>query len=106
MKYGNTFFMQLNREICQEEYKHLSLGAKWLFVIIKENEQKFCGENKHWFFRSDEDMANDMGVPIRSFYRYKDELSKTDLVRIGYSHYISDDGKLSKKKVTNYTVLV
>lgn len=40
-KYNNEFFLQLSREIFTPKYKNLSNGAKWLFVVLNELEQRY-----------------------------------------------------------------
>ncbi len=44
MKHGNKYYLQLSRKIFTEEYSHLSNNAKWLFVVLNELEQEFCGD--------------------------------------------------------------
>lgn len=114
MKYGNEYYMELSRHICSREYvDELSIGARMLFVTLNELEQRYCStkENSCFrdrFFRTDEDLAQDMGVSVTSLRTYKKELKEKapELVRIGSAHFIDDMGKKSEKKVTTYTILV
>lgn len=107
MKYDNTFYMQLSRSIFDEEHKNLSVGAKWLFVVLNELEQRYCTRKTKWFFRSDEELANDAGYSIGTLKKYKAELKKNanDLVVLGKCHWIDPEtGKKSEKAVTSYTI--
>lgn len=109
MKHGNTHFLQLSRALFTDKYNHLSLGAKYLFVVLNELEQRYTtgrdgGED--WFFRTDADLAKDVGVSEATLKRYKAELKKTDLVRIGRMHWTNPEtGKKSEKKLTSYRIL-
>ena len=50
MKHGNKFYLELTREIFTDEYKDLSVGAKWLFVVLNELEQRYTGKVVISFF--------------------------------------------------------
>lgn len=99
----------MSRDIFDDKYSGLSIGAKWLYVVLKENEHKFTSgeEGKtDWFYRSDKDLANDAGMSLSTLKRHKAELKKTDLVWFGYMHYEeSETGNLSEKKITAYKIL-
>lgn len=110
MKHGNSYYIQLSRLIFNEEpYKSLSINAKWLYVVLKELEQRYTGSDTNWFFRSNEELAEDMGVSLKTLKKAKAELVKTDLIKIGVMHWISGKGtpheKRSEKHVTSYTIL-
>lgn len=110
MKHGNSYYIQLSRLIFNEEpYKSLSLNAKWLYVVLKELEQRYTNGSTNWFFRSNEELAEDMGVSLPTLKRAKAELAKTDLIKIGVMHWINGKGtpyeKRSEKHVTSYTIL-
>lgn len=108
MKNGNTFFMQVSRAIFDKEHAHLSNGAKMLFVVLNELEQRYCGRGKDWFYRTDEELAKDMNVSIHTLQKYKAELKNgaKDLVRINKMKWIDEiSGKLSEKAVTSYHIL-
>lgn len=108
-KYGNSHYLQLSRDLFSDEYKHLSMGAKWLFVVLNELEQRYTtgregGED--FFFRSDAELAADAGISITTLKRYKAELRKTGLIRVWQMHWIDrKTGKKSEKKVTAYRVM-
>lgn len=101
-KYGNSHYMELSRCIFTDDYKHLSQGAKWLFVVLNELEQRYTtgregGED--FFFRSDLELAADAGISITTLKRYKAELRKTDLIQVWQMHWVDKKtGKKSEKK--------
>ena len=106
MKYGNEYFMQVSRRIVNDEkYKGLSLSARWLYLVLKELEHRFCSAEKHFFLRSDEQLAEDSGMCIATIKRAKKELKNTDLVKIGTGWYVNNEGQ-KVKHVTSYTLLV
>jgi hypothetical protein len=106
MKHGNEFFLELSRHIFTDQYSHLSLNAKWLFVVLNELEQKFTGKDEDFFFRSNEDLSNDSGMSLPTLKRAKAELLKTDLIQHWYMHFQNTEtGKLSEKKVSAYRIL-
>ena len=108
-KYGNSHYLQLSRAIFTDEYAHLSIGAKWLFVVLNELEQRYTtgregGED--FFFRSDLELAADAGISITTLKRHKAELKKSGLVKIWQAHFVDrKTGKKSEKKITAYRVL-
>lgn len=106
-KYGNTFYMQLTRVLWQFPYKELSINAKWLYVTLNELEQRFTGSSdKGYFFRTDEELCKDTGLSLATLKRAKKELRESDLILIKYGHWVDPSTKkLSKKKVTSYTIL-
>ena len=57
MKYNNTNFLQLTRKLFQEQYKDLSINAKWLFVVLNELEHRYTGEKEDFFTRSDTQLS-------------------------------------------------
>lgn len=105
MKYNNTYFIQLSRAIFEDKYKSMSVNAKWLYCVLVELEHKYTGNDKSWFFRTDEELAEDSGMSLRTVRRAKQELKDSGLVNIGYAHYIdSETGKKSKKKLTTFSI--
>lgn len=105
MKHGNSNYLQLSRSIFTEKYKTLSLNAKWLFVVLNELEQRYTGNEKNYFFRSNEELAKDCGFSLAGLKRAKAELLKTDLVQTWQSHFVdSETGVKSSVHVTCYRV--
>ena len=110
MKYGNRFYMQVSRAICDEEHtKNLSVGARYLFITLNELEQRFCGRsgNDH-FLRSDQQLAEDMNVSVRSIKKYKAELREyaSDLVFMSKGRYVDrETKKKSEQEYTCYRIL-
>lgn len=104
-KYDNKHFVQLNREIFKAD--NLSNGAKWLFVVLKEQEHIFCTENKDEFYRTDEDLARDAGYSLKTLKKHKRELklNATNLLSIeAKSVYDTTLQQHTKKKVTYYCI--
>lgn len=106
MKHGNSFYLELTRELFTEEYKTLSNGAKWLFVVLNELEQRYTGKGCDYFYRTDEELAKDAGVSIRAVKNYKKELRDTELVQMWNGHFVDKEtGKKSEKKFSFYRIL-
>lgn len=109
MKYENTNYMQLSRVICNEEYvKKLSVGARMLFVTLNELEQRYCNSKTPFFYRTNEELAADMGVSVQAVKKYKKELKNVapELVRIRTGHFIDQNtGKKSEKHFTTYEIM-
>lgn len=105
MKHGNSFYLELTRELFTEEYKTLSNGAKWLFVVLNELEQRYTGKGCDYFFRTDKELAEDANMPLRSMKRAKAELKKTVLVEMWNGHLKYEDGKRSEFPVSYYRIL-
>lgn len=106
-KYGNIFYIQLTRKLWTDEYKNLSIQAKWLYCTLKEVEQRYCGNGgnrSNYFFRTDKQLSEDSGLPLRTLKRAKAELLATDLLSIKQGHWINPDGKQSEKHITSYTL--
>lgn len=106
MKYGNTHYMQVSRDIWEYD---ISDNAKLLFFWLNELEQRYTGVDKHFFFRTDEQLAADLGWSVKTLRKAKAELKDNakDLVKFGYVNWWLDDShtKKSPKHVTSYTIL-
>ena len=103
MKYGNTFYMQVSREIwaC-----NISDNAKLLFFWLNELEQRYTSKTRDYFFRTDIDLASDLGWSVKTLKKAKSELRETDLIECTKVHFVDrETGKKSKKWVTGYRVL-
>ncbi len=106
MKYNNTNFLQLTRKLFQEQYKDLSINAKWLFVVLNELEHRYTGEKEDFFTRSDTQLSKDTGLSLSTLKRAKAELKKTDLIRTWKCHFVNPKTKIkSKVYYTAYRVL-
>ena len=105
MKHGNSFYMELSRELFREPYSRLSINAKWLFVVLNELEQRFTGENEDFFYRSNKELAKDTGMSLSTLKRAKAELLSTDLVQSWQAHFIDKNKKKSEKHFTAYRIL-
>lgn len=108
MKYNNTFYMQVSRAIFDEQHSDLSLGAKSLFFLLNELEQRYCSKETDYFYRSNEDLAQDLNISLGTLKKYKSELlnKAPDLVQ-SCKVFWKDKatGKRSKKHVTGYRIL-
>lgn len=105
-KHGNTFFLQLTRELFTEEYSYLSRNAKWLFVVLNELEQRFTGKNEDFFYRTNKDLCKDAGMSLPTLKKAKAELLETDLVQSWQTHFINPKtGIKSEKHFTAYRIL-
>ena len=105
MKYNNTFYLQLTRKIFTDEYKNLSIRAKWLFVVLNELEQRYTGKKEDFFTRSNEQLCGDTGFSLSTLKRAKAELKQTDLVQMWPCHFIYSNGKKSTMAYTAYRIL-
>jgi len=103
-KYKEGNYIQLSRELFNDDrFKGLSLNAKWLYVVLNELEHKFTRRKENYFFRSNEDLANDTGLSISSVKRAKEELRS--VVQMWQMHWKdTETGKLSKKKITAFRI--
>lgn len=105
-KQKGSFFIQLKRELWTEQYKDLSINAKWLYTTLNELEHRYTGEKCDFFFRSNENLAEDCGMSINTFKRAKKELLETDLIQHWLTHFVDKEtGKKSEKKVSAYRIL-
>ena len=107
-KHGNTFYLELKRDIFTEEYDSLSNNAKWLYVVLNELEQRYTGAKENFFFRTDVDLAFDCGMSDKTFKRAKAELKLKgqNLVKIWQGHYWNrETEKKSQKHMTFYKIL-
>ena len=106
MKHGNIFYIELTRYVFADEYKPLSVNAKWLYTVLNELEHRFCGNNVDWFYRSNELLVNDTGMSLSSVKRAKAELLNTDLIQAWQMHWVdTETKKKSEKHVTAYRIL-
>lgn len=105
-KYGNEYYLQLSRILFNEPYSRLPISAKWLYVTLKELEHRFTGADRDSFWRTNDQLAKDMGVSINTLKRAKALLLETDLLESQQAHFMdSETGKLSEKHVTVYRIL-
>ena len=100
-------FIKVPREIFREDNRQLSIYAKLLYVFLHELDARYTGAKKvDYFFRSNEELASDLNISVSSIKRAKQELKDANLINTGYIHWWQDEKqtKMSKKKVTSYTV--
>jgi len=101
-KYQTGHYMELPRQIFSNQtFLNLSDSAKWLYLVLKEDEHRFTGKDETFFFRSNEDLAKDCGWKLTKLTRYKQELIKTDLIQTWQMHWLDKTtNKKSEKHVT------
>lgn len=109
MKHNNCYYMQLSRAIVNkynEGDSKLSIGAKYLYVVLNELEQRFCSDDKDYFWRSDEELAKDVGCSVKTLKGYKKELKEKapDLVEIWQTNWTNNKGERSEKHITAYRI--
>jgi hypothetical protein len=105
MKYQDGYFIQLPRDIFSNmQFLSLSDSAKWLYIILKELEHRYTGSSKEdFFFRSNQDLAEDCGWSLRKTIRVKKELEESGLIQTWQMHWIDKEtNKKSEKHVTAY----
>lgn len=103
MKHGNRHYMQVSRDIWRYS---ISDNAKLLFFWLNELEQRYTGDRTQYFYRTDVELAKDLGWHINTLKKAKKELRETDLIELRKMHWIDQEtGKKSKKWVTAYIIL-
>ncbi len=105
MKHGNTFYLELPRKIFTDEYNYLSNGAKWLYVVLNELEQRFTGKEQNFFYRTDAKLAEDASISLATLKRYKAELRHSGLVEMWNGHFVYENGQKSEMKFSCYRIL-
>jgi hypothetical protein len=107
-KYQQGHFIQIPRSLFSDErFLRLSDGAKWLFIFLKELEHRYTGEQEDFFFRSNDDLAEDLGWSRSKVIRTKQELINADIIQTWPMHWIDKEtGKKSEKHVTAYRIRI
>ena len=102
MKYKDRNYLQLCRDIFKDElFLKLSASAKWLYVVLVENEHRFTGKKEDFFFRSNQDLAKDSGMSIATVKRAKKELQ--GYINTWQLHFVdAETKKKSHKHITGY----
>lgn len=107
-KYQQGHFIQIPRSLFTDErFIQLSDAGRWLYIVLKELEHRYTGQNENYFFRSNEDLAQDCGWHIKKLERIKPEILNSGLVQTWKMHWLDPNtGKKSEKHVTAYRMLV
>lgn len=107
--YSGDAFIQLKRDIfLNDKYKDMPYQCKWIYTVLTELEHKYTGKNEDFFFRSDKDLANDCGMSLATFKRYKKILvTYNDIIQTWRMHWYTNEDrtKKSEKAVTAYRLL-
>ena len=106
MKHHNDFYLQLTRELFTDKYRDISHGAKWLFVVLNDLEQRYTDNDVDYFFRTDAELADDAGLSLSTVKRYKAELKRSGLVEIWTTHLIGQRGIRTERQRTCYRLLI
>ncbi len=103
-KNGNTFFVQLSREIYMQ-YRDMPTSTLKLYIWLVELEHRYTGKERDFFFRTNEQLTYDVNLSLPVIKKCKKDLINRGLVECWQSHFIMPDGKRSEKKVTCYRIL-
>lgn len=104
MKYNNTYYMQVPRTILKYD---LSSNAIHLYIMLKELEQRYCGENKDYFWHTDEMLSEELNWSISKVRRTKDELLANGIISTALMPFRdAETDKRSERHVTVYRILV
>jgi hypothetical protein len=106
-KYKDGNYIQLPRKVFNDySYEELPIYSRWIYTVMCELEHKYTGKKEDFFFRSDEDLANDCGLSLATIKRYKKPLIELELIQHWNMHFRdTETGKLSEKKVSAYRIL-
>ena len=105
MKHGNSYYIQLTRDLFYAKSRTLSDSAFRLFVVLNEAEHGF-EQHDGWFFRKDEELAEACNMSLSKLRRAKAELLKTDLITTKQKRPVNPStGIASKKHITHYKIL-
>jgi len=108
-KYKAGNYLQMSREIYQGDspaFWRLSRSALVLREWLHECEHRFTGEEVDWFFRSNEELARDTHMSLRTIKKAKGELQKMGLIETWNFHWTDPQTKKrSHKHVTAYRIL-
>lgn len=108
-KYKSGNYLQKSRAIYQGNpsiFQQLSPPAVKLFEWLHECEHRFTGKNEDWFFRSNQQLAQDTNMSLRIINRAKKELRQKGLIETCNMHWIDrTTGKKSQKHITAYRIL-
>lgn len=100
MKYKDGNYIQLSRNIFDEDYRYMSDSAKWLYCYLSELEHRHTGENKDWFYQTDKQLADFLGWSISKVQR-----SKRELYDYGFIEITKTKQKDSTKHLTAFRIL-
>ena len=100
MKYKDGYYIQLSRCIFEADYKYMSDSAKWFYCYLTELEHRHTGKEKQWFYRTDNDIAEDLNWSVSKVQRIKKELSDFGFIKIMKTH-----SKTSTRHLTAYEII-
>jgi len=115
MKHKGRNFFQLSNEPFRNkhgpgEINSLTLPARWLWICLNQLEHRYTGKGQKkktdWFFRSDQELAADAGLAVRTIKKAKKELKEKAWIKTRPMHWKDPEtGKLSAQHVTAFEVL-
>lgn len=100
MKYKQGNYIQLSRVIFDEEYKHMSDSAKWLYCYLTELEHRHTGDEKQWFYKPDSEIADALYWSVSKVQR-----AKKELIENGFIDVLKTHSKHSRKHYSAYVIL-
>jgi hypothetical protein len=103
-------YIPMPRSIFKHEgFKKLSISARLVLIYLFEMEHRYAG-NLTYFFRSNKELSDEIGVSERTVQNAKEEFKQhvPDIINMGYVHWWLDKEKTkqSKRKVTSFTIKV
>ena len=106
-KYKGEFFLQVDRGVFNSDYKCLTPTACKVYFMLCELEHRFCtGDGSDFFFRTNEDLAEDTGLNVSTVKKAKKELREKGYIATHLVHFRDvTTGTRSKKKETGYRIL-
>jgi hypothetical protein len=108
-KEGN--FMPFPRSLFKHDgFKEMSASSRLVFVYLLEMEHRYTGKGAKYFFRSNKELADEIGVSEKTVQNSKNDFKAhiPDLIKLGYVHWWLDQAQTRKssRKVTTFTVLI
>ena len=108
-KYKGRHYFQQSREMFKGNpsvFQGLSENANKLLTWLHECEHQFSGPKEDWFWRSNQELAQDCNMRIGKIKRAKKELREKGLIETWNMHWIDPKtNKKSHKHVTAYRIL-
>lgn len=105
-KYKERYFLQVDRGVFDSDYKDLTPSACKVYFMLCELEHRFCTDDSNYFFRTNEDLAEDTGLNVSTVKKAKKELREKGYIETPLVHFRGGTTNTrSKKKVTGYRIL-
>jgi len=109
MKYKVQNFCQVYNKAIEKmnrKNKKLPYSVRWLYIHLNWLEHKFSGQKENFFFRSIEDLQDDIGMGRRQIIEGIKSLEKLELIHTWQMHWVDKKTKKkSEKHVTAFRIL-